>query len=134
MAADINYDHVPGEPPSPTRPSTGVWIERLAPLVLDPGEWYRIAEGPRKSIENMASAMRNGRYKIPSGKWKFASRRYEDNETGGLWARYDGPDNDPDTPDTSGDGIDNRGATRRPAQEDAVDDTPELAVEEPALE
>jgi hypothetical protein len=135
MVEEVDYELVVGDPPKPTRPVRGVWIERLAPLMLDyEGEWVRVAEGPKKSIENMASALRNNRYQKPAGIWQFTTRRYRDNETGGLWAKYVGPDNDPGKPDVSGDSIDDRGALRRPEAQDAVDEPLEHEVAATSLE
>lgn len=81
-----------GDPPPRQRGkrSSTVWTRRLTPLMERPNEWAMVADYPtERSAITTASALRNGRLRIPEGRWEFEWGPFDGR--GGLWARYLGP-------------------------------------------
>ena len=75
----------PGYPPRK-------WARLLAPLAAMPGDWYRIYTGPLKQAR--ATSHNLTQYSTLPGRYEFASRKL-DATTGGVWARYLGPNENP---------------------------------------
>lgn len=79
------------EDPPEEKAGTGVWHERLAPLMARPGVWARIAERPQPSTaRTVASNLRKRMVRVPEGDWEFVSRQVDG--TAYVYARYLGPD------------------------------------------
>jgi len=76
--------------PGNTR-TNGIWIERLLPLMDEPGTWFAVFSSPKlKGAENQAYALRSGRVKTPPGEWEFVSRWYPEEGLSRTFARYMG--------------------------------------------
>lgn len=81
------------KPPSQQRQRKGVWVERLQPLMENPGEWARVYEGSLGTARSTSNSLRSGKTQIPDGDWEFVSRKIDD-DTGGIWAVYWGDEED----------------------------------------
>lgn len=68
---------------------TGIWVERLQPLLAHPGRWAEVyqAETPHRA-GNIVQSLRIRRVRIPrpDESWSFAQRDLR------VFARYDGPE------------------------------------------
>jgi hypothetical protein len=74
------------DPPdrSGRRTRTGIWLERLGPVMEREGTWARVYRCPTKdAASSMVSNLRSGRSKPPPGKWEF-----EHDDEGFVYARY----------------------------------------------
>lgn len=91
MDSEVTFMTERQDPPARKPGARGVWKERLEPLLDDPGHWYKVAEGPWRSIERMRYSLASGRYEAPEGKWKFRMVSGEERKTGELFAQYVGP-------------------------------------------
>lgn len=73
------------------RAAAGVWVERLQPLVANPGRWAVVytatGEGklPQKA-SGQAASLRSEKTRKPDGKWEFTARGAE------VFGRYIGPE------------------------------------------
>ena len=81
------------KPPSQQRQRKGVWVDRLQPLMENPGEWARVYEGSLGTARSTSNSLRSGKTQIPDGDWEFVSRKI-DEDTGGIWAVYWGEDDE----------------------------------------
>jgi hypothetical protein len=81
-------------PETAGKPPAGIWIKRLTPLIDRPNTWARVVTvaNPNLSASQVA-ALRRGRFRMPAGRFEFASRRLADG-TGAIYARYLGPQDD----------------------------------------
>lgn len=89
-----------GNSPRWEEPPTGgpgrgraAWVERLTPLMAEPGRWAVVASYPlarRSAASTMRSNLTRGLVLVPAGKWEFVSRS-TDTEAN-VYARYIGPE------------------------------------------
>lgn len=75
------------------RGRSGVWIERLTPLLSAPEQWARITVyADNKTADRTASNLRAGKMRLPDtpdGHFQFASRVNNPEEgQSSIWARY----------------------------------------------
>jgi hypothetical protein len=79
------------DPPAPRTGAKGAWVERLEPLMAQPGEWANLG----RWSQSTASCLRRGVLRTPPGRWEFTVRHSHASKTGGrkaiLYARYLGP-------------------------------------------
>jgi len=69
----------------------GIWMERLLPLMDEPGVWFAVFSSPKlKGAETQAYALRSGRVKTPPGEWEFVSRWLPVEGLSRTFARYMG--------------------------------------------
>jgi hypothetical protein len=77
-----------------------VYVERLRPLLAEPGRWAIIKSGTAASCHGAAQALRLRQYHVPLGQWEFTVRTFRRGVhigrggTANLYARYLGPDED----------------------------------------
>lgn len=93
--ADVEAEPEEGgeeEPPGPVRAAHGALLELLKVVATRPGAWARVARfDSLHSATATASLLRNGRRRVPPGRWRFEGRRNDDG-TSELWACFEGPD------------------------------------------
>lgn len=76
------------EEPTRTKKTSGMWMERLTPLMERPGAWARAATLRNQSSAGSAAHWLNRRLiKIPPGRWEFVSRTITQGEYA-VFARY----------------------------------------------
>jgi hypothetical protein len=81
------------EDPSGRRSQPGIWIERLEPVMAQPGRWARVLDCRYARARTVANDLRHGKVRRPPGRWDFTSRGLGDGQ-GAVYARYLGPDVD----------------------------------------
>lgn len=75
-----------------------VWMERLRPLMAEPGRWAIIKSGLPSTCQQTATALRNRQWNVPPGGWEFTVRTFRrgvhvgDMNAAQLYARYLGPE------------------------------------------
>lgn len=80
---------------------TGVWMERLLPLMDEPGRSALIYVGPegkKKAAEKVAYALRHRKVITPPGIWEFTSRWINSENVSKAWAKYVGDETDEELP------------------------------------
>jgi hypothetical protein len=100
-------------PPERRGRKSGIWIDRLKPVMELPGQWCMVAEGPYGNISRKAWLLKkvneDGTQHVvkPEGVWEFATRSHgnvtdedgdlvydddgEPKKNGALYAKYVGP-------------------------------------------
>lgn len=75
------------DPPA-RRTRTGVWEERLAPLIEQPEQWalIRICD-TYKQAGGCAGSLKSGKLRMPPGRWEVCARTLDDG-TGGVFIRW----------------------------------------------
>lgn len=65
----------------------GAWLERLSPLMAEPGRWALVHSTPTTSTAgSTVHALRQGAMRVPEGRWEFTIRKKD------IYARYLGPE------------------------------------------
>ena len=81
-------------PPYRGRGRPTVWVDRLSPLIEHPKRWALVHAYDQLSTAIKAIRRLEAKADLrPSGSWEFVARSLEDG-TGGVFARYLGPDED----------------------------------------
>ena len=86
VASDIYWE----EPDRLDRaPGTSLWIDRLAPLVREPGRWANLGV----YADSTGALLKRGTLRTPPGQWEFTTRRRGlPKGRAYLFARYVGSD------------------------------------------
>jgi hypothetical protein len=74
------------DPPSGARGPTGIWKQRLAPLLEKPNSWARFDCKNVAVARRYAYLLKHRRLQRPDGVWEFTTRG------AAIYARYLGPE------------------------------------------